>query len=60
MKRDRSRAAAYMAFVAAFGISSTAAAQRIELGAKIGANISQVDGVSDFYATYLSPANGVL
>src|SRR5262245_3453390 len=45
--------------VAELAVSGTAAAQRPQVGAKLGINLSQVDGVSDFYATELRPATPI-
>src|SRR5689334_14293185 len=48
-----------LSLIAALAVSRTVAAQRPEVGAKFGINISQVDGVSDFYAIQLRPANPI-
>ena len=58
MAQDFTRLAC-IALVAVIGIRSAAAAERPEFGAKIGTNTSQVDAVSDFYATELRPANPI-
>lgn len=45
--------------IVALGICSTAAAQRPEVGVKVGINISNVPAVSDFYRTQYTPTTPV-